>query len=475
MVRTALIALITLFALPAFAGTAEDRLDAAVEAHGGARAIVAASRFSVTHSGVVMSRDQARDPEQVISETPRVSQIWVDQRAELMMRDADLTYGGGIRFFNRLLTRADGGAFVDLLRWRAGNDLAVLGAEEAGLERGRLERMLPHLVLLRAQAARDLSIDSEGRLHFTDAGADVRVRLDPETQRVSVIAWTEPGDRAFANRFSAYQQTRVRNGPRFWFPQIVELHTGDRLTERLTLVGFDRLPSGGGLFSIPNGYSPPPPAGTPSAREIAGGVFILENLPGEYNSVAVVNDAEITLIEAPLNDAHATAIATIMQTVAPNARVTNVVVSHHHGDHTGGVGYFAERGATILAPQGSSAALQRRIAAQRPDLQAQIEEISAPRDIGGDVQVRIFPLATSHAAGNLITYIPSARTLYQGDLFYLPARGPIPPAFDITTEFSAWLDAADLDVNLIVSAHGRPGSPADLSESLRLRGISGDT
>jgi lysophospholipase L1-like esterase len=99
-----------------------------------------------------------------------------------------------------------------------------------------------------------------------------------------------------------------------------------------------------------------------------------------------------------------------------------------------------------------------------------IEEVSAPRtlDLGGATVV-LYPLVSSHAAEILVSYAPASRTVFQGDLFYLPEAGAIPATFEGGEELSRLIADHRLDVLDIVGVHGRSGRLADLAEGVKLR------
>ena len=121
----------------------------------------------------------------------------------------------------------------------------------------------------------------------------------------------------------------------------------------------------------------------------------------------------------------------------------------------------------MLAGKGGGIALRR----QFPSLpESKIDEVSAPRtlDLGG-AKVVVYPLASSHAAEMLVSFAPASRTVFQGDLFYLPEAGAIPATFEGGEELSRLIADQRLEVVDIVGVHGRSGRPADLTEGVKLR------
>jgi hypothetical protein len=70
-------------------------------------------------------------------------------------------------------------------------------------------------------------------------------------------------------------------------------------------------------------------------------------------------------------------------------------------------------------------------------------------------------------------HMPAPKILFQGDMFYLPARGPVPAAFPIVRDLVHQIKVLKLDVDSIVGVHGRPGTMADLHLSVRKARLGG--
>jgi glyoxylase-like metal-dependent hydrolase (beta-lactamase superfamily II) len=221
-------------------------------------------------------------------------------------------------------------------------------------------------------------------------------------------------------------------------------------------------------FKLPAGYSAPPPAGEPSAREIAAGMFLFENMQGDYHSMAVDQGDHLVLLEAPLSPAYAEVQKSILAKLRPGKPVTHVLVTHHHGDHNGGLKAWVEAGATVVAAKGAAVALQRQLKARGLAVPARIEEVEGRRSFGtGPSKIDAYAFASSHAASHLLMHMPTPRILFQGDMFYLPARGQVPAAFPIVSDLARQISTLKLEVNSVVGVHGRPATMAELTESIR--------
>jgi glyoxylase-like metal-dependent hydrolase (beta-lactamase superfamily II) len=196
-------------------------------------------------------------------------------------------------------------------------------------------------------------------------------------------------------------------------------------------------------------------------------MFLFENMPGDYHSIAIDQGDHLVLLESPVNPAYAEAQKTILAKLRPGKPVRYVLVTHHHGDHTGGLEAWAEAGAIIVAPKGSSVALQRQFKERGLTVPAKIEEVEGRRSFGtGPSRIDAYAFASSHAESDLLMHMPEPKTLFQGDMFYLPARGPVPAAFPIVADLARQINALHLDVDTIVGVQGRSGTVADMRESL---------
>ena len=82
-----------------------------------------------------------------------------------------------------------------------------------------------------------------------------------------------------------------------------------------------------------------------AGTEIAPGVYFLAG--GSHNSLAVVQESGVTIVEAPLDEVR---IAGIRDWVETNIGlpITYVVASHHHTDHTAGVRQLVAAGAAAV-------------------------------------------------------------------------------------------------------------------------------
>jgi glyoxylase-like metal-dependent hydrolase (beta-lactamase superfamily II) len=440
-----------------------DLLAAAANSLGSARDRAAASRLEAEQSGTYYAVEQARSPLAPIVAAGRAFRWRYD--AGRLTREARQTYPGGVTFHSRTALGGEGGWSVDLIGWRTGTDLVPVAAAEALATRLQWERFFPHLLVAQAEAA-GAAATTEGSLRFRDAaGAEIELWLDPVSGRPVRAVQAPAGN---VPRIEMLYGDYVRRHG-VMMPGRVRLLLAGRVQEDLRLGATRIAPLAEAALAPPRGYAPPPAPGEAGAREIAPGVLFFENMPGDYHSLAIDAGNHMVLVEAPLSRAYAAAQRRILEALRPGKPVRFVLVTHHHGDHVGGLSAWAEAGATIVVPAGARVAIERQLRARGFAGTLRIEEVTGRRSFaGGRLDAHAF--ASSHAEAHLIAHLPQPRILFQGDLFYLPARGGPPPAFPLVADPRDRIAALGLEVESIAGVHGRIATRAEYEESLRLGG-----
>jgi glyoxylase-like metal-dependent hydrolase (beta-lactamase superfamily II) len=328
-------------------------------------------------------------------------------------------------------------------------------------QRRGLVRRVPHLLLLEA------------------AKAAIGVNWEEEREAQDVVSVTLPEDvrllLTFGRNPSVLRRAEYRRHmPTLgdvtvswhWFgwkpdaslglvPEGHRIEAGDTVFQEVTYTRY-QSPSPGvmELFEIPEldpAGEPPPPATPPlsATGEVAPGVHVAD--VSGFTVMFVELEDFVVAIEAP--DAHA-GLETI-PALRPPSRVSEgyldlirrtvsdkpiryVVMSHHHGDHMGGLRTFAAVGATLVVAPGHEGVA--RAALDRPHTlapdgwsgasrDASIETV-ADRRIITDGRRRLEILNTGknpHTDENLFIWLPAEGILFQGDLFYYAEGEPFPP------------------------------------------------
>ena len=209
---------------------------------------------------------------------------------------------------------------------------------------------------------------------------------------------------------------------------------------------------------------PPPPVVT--AEEVAKGVWFLAGQ--SHHSVLVEFGDHLTLIEAPQNDARTLAVIAKARELRPDKPLTEVINTHHHFDHSGGLRAAVSEGLTVFTARANVAfyqtALTRphglapdRLTRNRKPLK--IEAMEEERTLQDDTRtMTLYHIAGSpHADTLLMAYLPKEKILVEADVFS-PQAAVHPYAANLIEN----IKGHGLVVDKILPIHGTITSYADL-------------
>jgi glyoxylase-like metal-dependent hydrolase (beta-lactamase superfamily II) len=166
-----------------------------------------------------------------------------------------------------------------------------------------------------------------------------------------------------------------------------------------------------------------PPGGSLRLVELAPKVQHV--VGGTHNSLIVDLKDGLVVIDAPINDAQSR--WTIDAARAKYGKpVKNLVLTHHHNDHSGGVRTYMGEGATIVVPVPTKKyfvklALTERIVPdelQNKRISPVVEEVKDSLTLkDDDIQVRIIRIPNHHAEGMFIAHVMPANIVWVTDLW----------------------------------------------------------
>jgi glyoxylase-like metal-dependent hydrolase (beta-lactamase superfamily II) len=263
----------------------------------------------------------------------------------------------------------------------------------------------------------------------TPAGDAFSLAVNAGTGLPAWVSWVGPdgtlGDLTYRAHFTGYQPVggvRMPMGVNTTidFRDIVQwkLHVDRHAVD----VAIDDLAAPDGVRSAP---APAPTAPAIEATPLAKGIWFLA---GAGNSALFEFDDHLTLFEAYGSEANAQAIIARARSLVPGKPLTEVIVSHHHFDHTGGFRAAVAEGLTVIAASGNESILRemaQRPAARFPDALGRnprplrlrtVDDHLSLKD--GSMAIDIYRVvANSHMADALMVHVPRERLLVQGDLF----------------------------------------------------------
>lgn len=173
--------------------------------------------------------------------------------------------------------------------------------------------------------------------------------------------------------------------------------------------------------------APPRPAPVVEATVVKPGVWLLHGMGGA-NSILFEFADHLTMFEAPSSQAWTKAVLERARATVPAKPLTEVVVSHHHFDHTGGIRQAMAEGLTIIAHKGTEG-LFREIALRKgtiaPDALGANPKPLKFRAVDDHLQLKDASMqvdlytvvSNSHMAEGLFAYVPKDKLIVQGDFF----------------------------------------------------------
>lgn len=420
-----------------------------------------ARAVTLTMQGVFHARDQASRPDIPVVELP-------DRQDVLLTRDgryrleSDTVFPGAIRFRYLTIGSPTARASVDLIRWRDGNEIDRAQPPTGAQEFSDLQLLAPGLLLADARTRMP-------QLEVDDASGDVRVTFRDRAGRTSVIS-IDPTTRlvkAATAGDDRYVYEDYRPAGDALQPQRISIYRHARLRNRWERTSIAATNFDARAFEPPAGYVERAGRGPLRATSLGNGAWRIDGSPSGYHTGFVVGAEAVAVFDAPISREEAAKVRAIIEKTAPGRRLAYVVASHTHSDHVAGLAAYLDAGAKVLTGRGGSVALRRQFTHLRA---SDLEEVAMSRtlDLGGTTVVA-HPLASSHAAEMLVSYAPASRTIFQGDLFYLPEAGATPATFEGGEELSRLIAREKLDVADIVGVHGRSGKLADLAEGVKRR------
>jgi glyoxylase-like metal-dependent hydrolase (beta-lactamase superfamily II) len=323
----------------------------------------------------------------------------------------------------------------------------------------------PETKLTNAHSAgneRVLDLETKTGLKFTLA-IDGQSHLP--TRVVSMTDNTNLGDVAIETSFADYQDASGLKLPTRFTTKTDKYTTA---TLQVTRQALDE--PAGDLTAPPAAASAPAVAGAPPANvavtEVAKGVWYLAGQ--SHHSVVVEFSDHLMLIEAPQNDTRALAVIARARALRPNKPLTQVVNTHHHFDHSGGIRAAMSEGLTVITHQANVAFLQE--AATRPhtivqDALAKNPKAATLLGVDGEMEIKDATMTVQlfHIAGNphgdamLMAYLPRERILIEVDAFS-PGSAVQPYAANLVENITR----RRLKVDRILPLHGAPATYAEL-------------
>ena len=268
---------------------------------------------------------------------------------------------------------------------------------------------------------------------------------------------TNLGDVVISTEFAGYQ---AANG--LQVPTQLTVKTDDFTTAEYRLSSTAVNGDAGDLAAPEAAASTPapqPPAINVAVEQLAPGVWYLTG--GSHHSVLVEFNDHLTLIEAPQNDARALAVIAKARETVPGKPLTQLVNTHHHFDHSGGVRAAMSEGLEVITHQGNVEFFQEVAkrphtispdALQNKPAEARVQGVSDKTTLtDGTMTVDLYTVSTPHSETMLVAHFPQQRLLVEVDA-YTPGGAVQMYAGDLLED----LQARNIRIDRIIPLHGQP-------------------
>ncbi len=286
---------------------------------------------------------------------------------------------------------------------------------------------------------------------------------------VSMTDNTNLGDVAIETSFADYQDVNGLRLPTRLTTRTDKYQTAEIRVAKQTVDGQvgDLAAPAGAASAAP--IAGPPPANV-TVQEVAKGIW---HLAGQsHHSVLVEFSDHLTLIETPQNDTRALAVIAKAKELRPNKPLTQVVNSHHHFDHSGGIRAAVSEGLTIIAQSACAPFYKEAVTRAHtiaPDALAKnpkplkletVDDEMVLKD--NTMTVNLFHISGSpHADTLLMAYFPKERILVEADVFN-PGAAVTPFAPNLMEN----IKKHNLQIDRIVPLHATIAPYSDLVKAV---------
>jgi len=441
---------------------ANEVIDAAIEAHGGADALGDLTTFVQESTFTNYAVGQSRKPGAPWDQRSQDNFAAIDLENEIYVT-RNSGDAGGFEFSNATIINGEDSFQLDFRRGTA----APIAQPDYDTNSGPTIRITPALLMKQLMARRQTShwlgeVDVHGRPHdvitlVMEVGPALSLYIDQESHMLTRMERVLPPFGQVEYAFLDYETVdgvALNKGFELYVNGDVNLVISDlRQKLNVPVEQYTVVPSN--LQVIPE-VTPNDFAGA----EIDEGVFLVGG-NGAYGLFVEMDDYVVAIGGT---QGAAARIKELRKSI-PDKPIRYGVLTHHHSDHVPATSDYAAEGATVITFEENEEVV--RAAAGTDDVQLQFVEDTLTLG-SGDRRVELYNIGpTPHVENLLIAYLPKEGIIFEADHFPQAQTGPMAPAVANTVAFAKALDELGLNYNRIIGAHSpQIGSPADLQASL---------
>jgi glyoxylase-like metal-dependent hydrolase (beta-lactamase superfamily II) len=326
--------------------------------------------------------------------------------------------------------------FDNGVAFNIGADGKAARASDAAARARRMEMLANPVAIVRAALdpySKLSGLHKSGTMDVIDiapgGGDRITLAVDADTHLPSSLSWTASdtnlGDVTYRTYFLGYENEKGLRLPYgfnttmdfrnvVWQKLWVDHYTIDGPSEDLAAPAAVRAAS-----------TPQPAAPVVEAVPVAKGIWYLRS--GQGNSTLYEFNDHLTLFECYGSEALCKAVIEKARATVPAKPLTEVIVSHHHFDHSGGLRAAVAEGLTIITQRGNAdffPEVTARPAKMAPDALARNPKPIRIRPVDdhlklqdSSMEVDVYRVvANNHMADGVFAYVPRDRLVSEGDL-----------------------------------------------------------
>jgi glyoxylase-like metal-dependent hydrolase (beta-lactamase superfamily II) len=449
-------------------------LDRAVEANGGADALQAVNVVRVRLQGQTFPRLQMTTPTPPFEGGNFAETLLFDlenNRLRLEQKASGFGFDG-----DNTVTIADGtGNAYD----NRAKTVTPIPAEQATQQQFiQYHRRLPTL-LLRSALERTNSLRYLGEDSFEGRRQEVVTFAMPDTQQIALYIDAATGlvskyELLFVDSlegveaseivFGDYQKVGDYQVPRRWSNR----QLGEDQTRYTVQAEFNPPVSDDSFRVAAAGYTEVKPVPTnleENVDRLADGLYVIQNVAGQnQNTLAVGIGDYVVAVEAPGSSEGADAVIKRIHELFPGKPIRYVAMTHHHGDHIGGMRSFIAEGATVVTTAANRPVIEAMAASVQNDRLGKSPRkpefllLEGGRRVieDGSRRLELIDVGPNpHAREMVIAWLPGERVVFQGDLFFVPNNdAPFGPPQPSTASFVRKLRELGLQPDKVAGVHG---------------------
>jgi glyoxylase-like metal-dependent hydrolase (beta-lactamase superfamily II) len=194
---------------------------------------------------------------------------------------------------------------------------------------------------------------------------------------------------------------------------------------------------------------------------------------GSANNLIVAMKDGIVIFDAPVDEGQSRWVIDAAKAKYPGKSIKQLVLTHHHMDHSGGTRAYVAEGAEIVIPGQARPFVEKMIQAEHklsPDAlgrqpkPAKIVDVKDTMSLKDDtVEINLYNIPNPHADGMLIGHLVGPNLVWVTDL--ISPRGPIARSPNTVAVGDA-LRRTGINGSTIVGGHGTTAKQAEIADAL---------